>query len=341
MNYISVQKIAQVRLLCRKVLPAVYDESLSYLEGICKLTYKVNETIDSVNALNDNVGVLNDSVTELNARVEAVENEISGFEQQITEQFNQLSINLNAEVDAKLAENTAKVDAKLAEVDGKFNSLEQQIIAFENSIREQLGSLERDLRALLNAEIEHINEMYDTFEEEMRQYTYEEIQKALKDIPDLTNIYVIDPTTGKLSKVQVAINNIFTFSAYNAFTVDEFNALEMTIDVLNSIMVKSIPRGLTIYEWMHDAKRILLTQIAPSKAKTFAYPHTFMRDYLDGRDVWHDRNVDINQQLIASSGCYSCDELVTMAFTVNEIIGFNISCYQFIMRANSLMVRSA
>lgn len=330
MNYISVQKIAQVRLLCRKVLPAVYDESLSYLESICKLTYKVNETIDSVNALNDNVSVLNDSVTELNARVEAVENEISGFEQQITAQFNQLSIDLNAEV-----------DAKLAEVDGKFANLEQQMIAFENSVREQLTSLERDLRAILDAEIRKINEMYETFEDDMKWYIYEEIQKALKDIPDLTNIYVVDPTTGRLSKVQVAINNIFTFSAYNAFTIDEFNALEMTINQMNNIMVKSIPRGLTIYEWLRDAKRILLTQVEPKKADAFAYPHTFVRDYLNGNVVWHDRNVDINQQLIASSGCYSCDELVTMAFTVNEIIGFNISCYQFIMRANSLMVRSA
>ena len=316
--------------MCHKVLPAVYDESLSYLEGVAKLTNKVNETIDSVNALNDNVDVLNDSVTELNARVEAVENEITGFEQQITTQFNQLSTDLNAEV-----------DDKLAEVDGKFAGLEQQMIAFENSVREQLGSLERDLRALLDDEIRKINEMYETFEDDMKWYIYEEIQKALKCIPDLTNIYVVDPTTGRLSKVQVAINNIFTFSAYNALTVDEFNALEMTINQLNSIMIKSIPRGLTIYEWLRDAKKILLTQVEPKKAKTFAYPHTFVYDYLNGGLVWHDRNVDINQQLIASSGCYSCDELVTMAFTVNEIIGFNINCYQFIMRANSLMVRSA
>ena len=327
--------------MCHKVLPAVYDESLSYLESVAKLTNKVNETIDSVNALNDNVDVLNDSVTELNARVETIESEISSFEQQITTQFNQLSVNLNNEVDAKLAENTAKVDAKLAEVDGKFASLEQQQIAFENSVREQLGSLERELRALLSAEIEHINEMYAKFEADMRWYIYEEIQKALECIPDLTNIYIIDPTTGKLSKVQDVINNIFTFSAYNALTVDEFNALELTINELNSIMVKSIPSGLTIYEWLRDAKKILLSQFEPSKVETFAYPHTFVHNYLDGSKVWHDRNVDINQQLIASSGCYSCDELVTMAFTVNEIIGFNINCYQFVMRANSLMVRSA
>lgn len=336
MDYVSVEKIAKVRLMCHKVLPAVYDESLSYLEAVCKLTFKVNETINSVNALNDNVDVLNDSVTELNARVTAVEGEITGFEQQVEQQFSQLTASINAEVDAKLHE----VDIKLSEVDNKFSTIEHEMISFENNVREQLFILERNLTELLNIEIAHIGAMYDKFEADMKWYVYEEIQKALKSIPDLTTINVVDPTTGKLSKVQDVINNIFTFSAYNAFTVDEFNAIGITINEMNSIKVKSIPRGLTIYEWLRDAKRILLTQIAPAKAETFAYPHSFVNDYLNGNKVWHDRNVDINQQLIASSGCYSCDELITLAFTVNEIIGFNITCFDYVMKANMLMVRA-
>lgn len=35
-----------------KILPLVYDESLSYYEVICKLVNKVNEVADSVNAVN-------------------------------------------------------------------------------------------------------------------------------------------------------------------------------------------------------------------------------------------------------------------------------------------------
>lgn len=341
MNYVSVSKIAKVRLMCHKVLPAVYDESLSYLEQLAKLTFKVNETISSVNALNDNVDVLNDSVTELNARVEAVENEIDGFEAEITRQFNQLSENINAEVDAKLNEVDSRFDTLEQSVDSKISAVENRQIIFENTIREELSSLERELRHTLSEEILEIHRMYETFEDDMKWYVYEEIQKALKSIPDLTNIYVLDPTTGKLSKVQIAINNIFTFSAYNALTIDEYNAIGKTINEWNSIMVKSLPRGMTIYEWLHDAKRILLTQIAPSLAEAFAYPHSIVRNYLDGTKVWHDRNVDINQQLIAASGGYSCDELETMAFTINEVVDFNISCYQFIMRANSIMIRSA
>lgn len=330
MKYISVEKIAQVRLLCRKVLPAVYDESLSYLEGLSKLTFKLNETINSVNALNDNVGVLNDSVTELNARVEAVEGEINGFEAEITKRFEELVIEINKEV-----------DNKLDEVEDRVSALENQITGFEAEVREQLKALEIELTTLVNDELKKINALYLTFEADMKGYVDKELQKIISEIPDLTNVNVIDPTTGKLVKIQVAINHITDFASYYAFTIDEWNELGLNINQTNSIMVKSLPRGMTCYEWLHDAKKIMLTQVDTLKAKAFAYPHTFVYNYLDGSYVWHDRNVDINQQLIASSGCYCCDEINTMAFTCDEINEFAISCFNYVMKANSLMVRSA
>lgn len=331
-----VDKITHIRLLCKKVLPAVYDESLSYMEGLAKLTFKLNETITSVNALNDNVDTLNDSVIDLNNRVTNVENTLATTLD-----------NLQKELDAAIADNNAKVDAKLAEVDAELVNVDARVTALEQGIDDRFNELEarinkaiRDLTVLVQEELNLINDVYAKFEQDMKDYVEEEIRKALENIPDLTNIYVIDPTTGKLSKVQVAINNIFIFSAYNAFTVDEWNELGMNISEANSIMVKSIPRGLTIYEWLRDAKRILLTQVLPSVAEKFAYPHTFVFDYLGGAKIWHDRNVDINQQLIAASGCYCCDELVTMGFNCDEIIGFNLTYFDYVMRANKLMVRA-
>ena len=37
------------RFYCQKVLPLVYDDSLSYYEAICKLIGKMNEIIESIN----------------------------------------------------------------------------------------------------------------------------------------------------------------------------------------------------------------------------------------------------------------------------------------------------
>ena len=37
------------RWFCQKVLPLSYDDSLSYLEVVCKLTAKMNEIIEAIN----------------------------------------------------------------------------------------------------------------------------------------------------------------------------------------------------------------------------------------------------------------------------------------------------
>lgn len=342
-RYAIIDRISAIRVRCNKILPATYGESLSYMEAIAKLAYKVNETIEAVNGLNDNVDALNDSVLNLNTRITNVENTLSSFLDDIEKQFEEITKEYDRKIDAKLGEvdvKLAEVDAELVNVDARVTALEQGIDKRFDELEEKLNRSIHELTILVNEELHVINEMYVKFEADMRDYVEEKIREALSQIPDLTNIYVIDPTTGKLEKVQDVINNIFMFSAHFAFTVDELNELDLTIDETNDIMVKSIPRGMTIYEWLSSAKKILVTQVAPAIAEKFAYPHSFVFDYLSGNKVWHDRNVDVNQQLIASSGCYSCDELVTMAFTCDEIIAFDISYFNYNMRANKLMVRA-
>ena len=334
MAYIDVNKLTHIRFMCHKVLPAVYDESLSYLEGLSKLTNKLNETIDSVNALNDDAEFLNDSVVNLNTRVTTVENTLNTFLAQIEREFEALTKEYDRKIDAKLAE----VDAELVDVDKRVTALEKGIDERFENLEAQINKAIADLTHLINEQLHIINEMYVIFEEDMKVYVDDEIKKAIAQIPDLTNINVIDPTTGKLSKVQDVINNLFIFSAKEAFTIDEWNELGMDINTANSIMVKSIPRGLTAYEWLREAKKILVTQVVPAIAEKFAYPHSIVLDYLSGSKVWHDRNVDINQQLIAASGCYSCDEINTLGFTCDEINAFNITCNDYILKANSIMV---
>lgn len=57
------------RYYCQKVLPAVYDESLSYYELLCKLTAKVNELIATDNVQNDALTQLTKLVTNLQSYV--------------------------------------------------------------------------------------------------------------------------------------------------------------------------------------------------------------------------------------------------------------------------------
>lgn len=44
-----METIEQFRFWCQKILPIVYDDSLSYYETLCKLVAKMNEIINAIN----------------------------------------------------------------------------------------------------------------------------------------------------------------------------------------------------------------------------------------------------------------------------------------------------
>lgn len=46
----NTKNIKPIKYWCNKVLPLVYDDSLSYYELLSKLTYKMNEIIEAVNS---------------------------------------------------------------------------------------------------------------------------------------------------------------------------------------------------------------------------------------------------------------------------------------------------
>lgn len=338
MSYTTVEKIATIRLKLHKVLPAVYDESLSYLEGLAKLTYKVNETIGAVNDLGDNVDLLNDSVTDLNNRVTSVEGEIDGFEAEITKRIAELEISLTKKIDTSVGEMEEKVDNKLAEVDTELSEMQTKIDEMQEYVSETVERLITEFNALVDGEIARLQELYESFEYEMRKYVEDTINELIQNIPDLTNIYVVDPSTGKLVKVQVAINNIFHFNLYNALTIDEYLSLNMNINECNSLMVNSIPRGLTIKEWLHDAKNLLIKILPVDKIGKWLHPHEVENGILTGVKDWLYKNVEVNTSMWAWSGTFTCNELVTLGKTIDEINALNITCEDWMLKANELVI---
>lgn len=50
-NNYDFKTITRLKMLCMKVLPAVYGDALSYEEQVCKVTEKINQLVDTVNSL--------------------------------------------------------------------------------------------------------------------------------------------------------------------------------------------------------------------------------------------------------------------------------------------------
>lgn len=65
-------KVAPLRFWTHKILPLVYEESLSYYEVLCKVAQKLNETIESVNLSTEEVTHIREIVNGIKETVDAI-----------------------------------------------------------------------------------------------------------------------------------------------------------------------------------------------------------------------------------------------------------------------------
>lgn len=111
----KVDTLSPFRHWCQKVLPAVYDDSLSYYELLCKVVDYLNKTMENVNVLNENVNQLYGAYKQL---VEFV----NEFEELVKQR-------LDAQ-DAKIKAMEQKIDVFIEEMNQKFDDFEQEMRTF-------------------------------------------------------------------------------------------------------------------------------------------------------------------------------------------------------------------
>ena len=102
-NYTDLQPF---RFWCQKVLPLVYDESLSYYEVLCKLVDYLNKTMEDVGVLHDDVDNMFDSFQALtnwtDQQIEAVVTAYGQLQEYVNNYFDNLDVQqeINNKLDA-------------------------------------------------------------------------------------------------------------------------------------------------------------------------------------------------------------------------------------------------
>lgn len=76
---VGFENLPKFRFWCYKVLPLVYDDSLSYYEVLCKV-------VDYINKLIEQDKVFADEIAELRAELEIVQNWINNFDTSYAEE---------------------------------------------------------------------------------------------------------------------------------------------------------------------------------------------------------------------------------------------------------------
>lgn len=80
--------IPYLRFWCQKVLPAVYDQSLSYYEVLCKLAAFLNKMVEELEKMQDNIDALHKAYKDLQ---DWVNDEIARFEAHMEQHFDDLT----------------------------------------------------------------------------------------------------------------------------------------------------------------------------------------------------------------------------------------------------------
>lgn len=139
-------KIPYFRFWCQKVLPTVYDDSLSYYELLCKVVAKLNEVIDSTNgvtdAFNKLVEYVNHYLDSQNFQ-ELVNNKLDEMAQDGT-LSNLINVTIFGELNDKVDKNTRDIDSlkdRVETLEGDVNTINGDI----RDIVEQLGDIGKDM----------------------------------------------------------------------------------------------------------------------------------------------------------------------------------------------------
>lgn len=150
--------IEDIKWWCYKVLPLVYDDSLSYYEVLCKVVAKINEIIPVVNITDEKItsevdkqlqamiadGTFNDIINtqifgELETKVDNNTNSISALNTKITDV--ESKTNLNSTDITLIKSNITKLTNDVNEIKPKISDMETKIESLNSTVNSAIKDL--------------------------------------------------------------------------------------------------------------------------------------------------------------------------------------------------------
>ena len=151
---IDFTKVPNIHYWTQRVLPCVFDESLSYVEKINKLEEEINKLIEEYNTFGQNV------VTEINTFEEETTNQINTFIQQITNEIN-----------------TFKSD-----ITNQLNTFETTITNRQNAFETRILELTQEFETTINNDIATFKQTMTTQQEEFENRVTEQNQQFMNQV---------------------------------------------------------------------------------------------------------------------------------------------------------------
>ena len=158
--------LTRVKAYCAKVLPLVFDNSLSYYEFLGKVCHKLNECIDALNAQNLNIIEFTHMVQlEMENFEKYIDTRMTDFENGIKTEWAQYKEEINQAFDDFKTQIETEWAAEKA-INEKFrNDLLNDFNAFKNEVTAKQTQFENQIKADFNTFKESVNTEIEQFEQ--------------------------------------------------------------------------------------------------------------------------------------------------------------------------------
>ena len=226
---IDFTKVPNIHYWTQRVLPCVFDESLSYVEKINKLEEEINKLIEEYNKFGQNV------VTEINTFEEETTNQINTFIQQITNEIN-----------------TFKSD-----ITNQLNTFETTITNRQNAFETRILELTQEFETTINNDIATFKQTMTTQQEQFETRVNNDIntmQEVVNEIPNTVTTQVNAITQPWLvANVPAMVESSVANNVNKVFDVDQLynSGTSETIGDINNWTDTGIYFGTTNSEFLN------------------------------------------------------------------------------------------
>lgn len=198
------EKPTKFRFWCQKVLPAVYDDSLSYYETICKIADSLDKCIDYLDYLDKEVITWD----ELNPKLDNLQGQIDVVNATLRDYKNHLD-NLDGEI--------ARLDTRITE---ELQTMREWVL---NQIELHLASLEMYLKGYADSGDQHVLNVMKT--------EIGKIYDVIEKLPMMEQ-KLFNPTKGYEDDASDTVEDVYEFTRYLGLTSLEFQVLGKTVEQL-------------------------------------------------------------------------------------------------------------
>lgn len=231
-------------------LPTVFDQEIDYFTILSQLRGKINDTITLIDELESEVTSMSSEFESIKSRLTAVETKLDTIEAELKAYIDEQLAGVEERLDDKLEAYKAQIDAEIVELIADLNTfksaIESEITDFDTRLDQfndymvqrfqeltnYVNSTEEALRALLQVEIDDLQNQIDNL---------------VFELPDIYN-----PVEGINTSIQQAVIDLYELAQSDAITAAEFDALEITAADFDALQI-------TARDFDLHAKSILTT----------------------------------------------------------------------------------